>query len=301
MTRHAANPIPSLPGGPVPQVTPFFDPATNTISYVVRDPGSKACAIVDPVMDFDHASGWISYASADTIIQFVRDQGLQVEWLLETHVHADHLSAAPYIKEQLGGRIAIGEKITVVQDTFGKVFNEGTRFRRDGSQFDRLFADGDNYAIGALRAVALHTPGHTPACMTHVIGDAALVGDTLFMPDGGSARADFPGGDARALYRSIRRVLSLPPETRLFVCHDYAPGGREIQWESTVAAQRAANIHVRDGIGEDAFVAMRETRDATLAMPRLILPSLQVNMKAGALPEPEGNGIRYLKVPLDSL
>lgn len=301
MQSPAPESLPRLPGGPSPDVTPFFDPATNTISYVVRDPGSDACAIVDSVLDFDYASGRIGHDSADAIVRFVRDRGLRVEWLLETHVHADHLSAAPYLKEQLGGRIAIGEKITVVQDTFGKVFNEGTRFRRDGSQFDRLFADGDTYAIGGLRAVALHTPGHTPACMTHVIGDAAFVGDTLFMPDGGSARADFPGGDARQLYRSMRRVLALPPETRLFMCHDYAPGGREIQWESTVAAQRAANIHVRDGIDEDAFVAMREARDASLAMPRLILPSLQVNMKAGALPEPEGNGTRYLKVPLDSL
>ncbi len=294
-------PVPPLPGGPAPEVTPFFDPATNTISYVVRDPGSDACAIVDSVLDFDYASGRIGYDSANAIIQYVREHGLRVEWLLETHVHADHLSAAPYLKKELGGRIAIGEKIAVVQDTFGKVFNEGTPFRRDGSQFDRLFADGDTYTIGGLKAVAMHTPGHTPACMTHVVGDAAFVGDTLFMPDGGSARADFPGGDARVLYRSMRRVLSLPASTRLFMCHDYGPGGREIQWETTVAEQRANNVHVRDGISEDEFVAMREARDATLAMPRLIIPSLQVNMKAGALPEPEDNGRRYLKVPLDSL
>ncbi|OHE82073.1 MAG: MBL fold metallo-hydrolase [Lysobacterales bacterium GWF1_69_6] len=282
-------------------MTPFFDPATNTISYVVKDPGSDACAIIDPVLDFDYASGHIDYASADAIIRHVRGHGLRVEWLVETHVHADHLSAAPYLKEELGGRIGIGENITVVQETFGKVFNEGTRFRRDGSQFDRLFADGDTYAIGGLQAVALHTPGHTPACMTHVIGDAAFVGDTLFMPDSGSARADFPGGDARVLYRSMRRVLALPAATRLFMCHDYGTGGREIRWESTVAEQRARNIHVRDGMDEDSFVALRQARDATLAMPRLIIPSLQVNMKAGALPEPEDNGTRYLKVPLDSL
>lgn len=298
--RHLPLPK-TLPAGPAPDVTPFFDPATNTISYVVKDPGSDACAIIDPVLDFDYASGHIDYASADAIIRHVRGHGLRVEWLVETHVHADHLSAAPYLKEELGGRIGIGENITVVQETFGKVFNEGTRFRRDGSQFDRLFADGDTYAIGGLQAVALHTPGHTPACMTHVIGDAAFVGDTLFMPDSGSARADFPGGDARVLYRSMRRVLALPAATRLFMCHDYGTGGREIRWESTVAEQRARNIHVRDGMDEDSFVALRQARDATLAMPRLIIPSLQVNMKAGALPEPEDNGTRYLKVPLDSL
>lgn len=301
-TTQSHLPLPkTLPAGPAPDVTPFFDPATNTISYVVKDPGSDACAIIDPVLDFDYASGHIDYASADAIIRHVREHGLRVEWLVETHVHADHLSAAPYLKEELGGRIGIGENITVVQETFGKVFNEGTRFRRDGSQFDRLFADGDTYAIGGLQAVALHTPGHTPACMTHVIGDAAFVGDTLFMPDSGSARADFPGGDARVLYRSMRRVLALPAATRLFMCHDYGTGGREIRWESTVAEQRARNIHVRDGMDEDSFVALRQARDATLAMPRLIIPSLQVNMKAGALPEPEDNGTRYLKVPLDSL
>lgn len=301
-TTQSHLPLPkALPAGPAPDVTPFFDPATNTISYVVKDPGSDACAIIDPVLDFDYASGHIDHASADAIIRHVRGHGLRVEWLVETHVHADHLSAAPYLKEELGGRIGIGENITVVQETFGKVFNEGTRFRRDGSQFDRLFADGDTYAIGGLQAVALHTPGHTPACMTHVIGDAAFVGDTLFMPDSGSARADFPGGDARVLYRSMRRLLALPAATRLFMCHDYGTGGREIRWESTVAEQRARNIHVRDGMDEDSFVALRRARDATLAMPRLIIPSLQVNMKAGVLPEPEDNGTRYLKVPLDSL
>lgn len=289
------------PGGPAPTVTAFFDATTHTVSYVVREPEGPACAIVDPVLDLDYASGRTSHRSAQAIADLVRAEGLQVEWLIETHVHADHLSAAPWLKHELGGRIAIGQRIDVVQDTFGRVFNEGPGFRRDGSQFDHLFRDGERYAIGALQAIALHTPGHTPACMTHVIGDAAFVGDTLFMPDGGSARADFPGGDARTLYRSMRRVLSLPAETRLFMCHDYGPGGRPIRWETRVAEQRAANIHVRDGITEEDFVQLRTARDATLGMPTLIIPSLQVNMKAGALPEPEGNGIRYLKIPLDSL
>ena len=284
-----------------PIITPFFDAATNTVSYVVQDPGSKACAIIDSVMDIDYAAGRISYHSADAIIDFVLQNGLTLEWLIETHVHADHLSAAPYIQGKLGGKIGIGENITIVQETFGKVFNEGTEFQRDGSQFDRLFGDGDSYRIGAMTAVALHTPGHTPACMTHVIGDAAFVGDTLFMPDGGSARADFPGGDARSLYRSIRRILSLPDQTRLFMCHDYGPDGRDIHWESTVAGQRAHNIHARDGISEDEFVAAREARDRTLEMPRLIIPSLQVNMKAGQLPSPDPSGKRFLKVPLNVL
>jgi glyoxylase-like metal-dependent hydrolase (beta-lactamase superfamily II) len=284
-----------------PEVTAFFDGETNTVSYVVKDPGSKACAIIDSVMDIDYAAGRIAYESADGIIAFVREHGLEVAWLIETHVHADHLSAAPYIQGKLGGKIGIGDRITIVQETFGKVFNEGTEFQRDGSQFDRLFADGDSYMIGGLEAFAMHTPGHTPACMTHVIGDAAFVGDTLFMPDGGSARADFPGGDARTLYRSIRRVLALPPQTRLFMCHDYGPNGREIRWETTVADQREHNIHVRDGISEDEFVVMREKRDATLAMPKLIIPSLQVNMKAGELPKPDESGKRFLKVPLDTL
>ncbi len=282
-----------------PVVTAFFDSHTNTISYVVRDPCSKACAIIDSVMDFDYAAGRISYGSADKIIEFVRSEGLDLQWLIETHVHADHLSAAPYIQQKLGGKIGIGEKIVVVQDTFGKVFNEGTEFQRDGSQFDRLFADGDIYEIGGMKAFAIHTPGHTPACMTHVIGDAAFVGDTLFMPDGGSARADFPGGDARTLYRSIRRVLALPGEMRLFMCHDYGPNNREIRWETTVADERAHNIHVRDGVGEDEFVKMREARDATLDMPKLILPSLQVNMRAGELPPPDGEGKRFLKLPIN--
>ncbi|RYE73164.1 MAG: MBL fold metallo-hydrolase, partial [Hyphomicrobiales bacterium] len=282
-------------------VTAFFDAQTNTVSYVVKDPGSTACAVIDSVMDIDYAAGRIAYDSADGIIAFVREHGLELEWLIETHVHADHLSGAPYIQGKLGGKIGIGERITVVQETFGKIFNEGTEFQRDGSQFDHLFADGDSYMIGGLHAFAMHTPGHTPACMTHVIGDAAFVGDTLFMPDGGSARADFPGGDARTLYRSIQRVLALPPQTRLFMCHDYGPNGREIRWETTVAEQHEHNIHVRDGIGEDTFVAMREARDATLAVPRLIIPSLQVNMKAGELPRPDESGKRFLKVPLNEL
>jgi glyoxylase-like metal-dependent hydrolase (beta-lactamase superfamily II) len=284
-----------------PEVTAFFDAPTNTISYVVKDPGSNACAVVDSVMDIDYAAGRITHDSADAIIGFIKEHGLHLEWLIETHVHADHLSAAPYIQGKFGGRIGIGEKITVVQEVFGKVFNEGTEFRRDGSQFDRLFKDGDTYSIGGMTAFALHTPGHTPACMTHVVGDAAFVGDTLFMPDGGSARADFPGGDARVLFRSIHRVLELPPQTRLFMCHDYGPNGRDIQWETTVADERAHNIHVKDGVTEDDFVAMREARDKTLGMPRLILPSLQVNMRAGALPPAEPNGRVFLKVPVNAL
>lgn len=284
-----------------PDVTAFFDAPTNTVSYVVKDPASNACAVIDAVMDIDYAAGRIAYHSADAIIAHIRDEGLDLQWLIETHVHADHLSGAPYIKQQLGGRMGIGEKITVVQETFGKVFNEGTEFQRDGSQFDRLFADGDSYMIGTMKAQVLSSPGHTPACMTHVIGDAAFVGDTLFMPDGGSARADFPGGDARALYRSIRRILALPPQMRLFICHDYGPNGRDIKWETTVGEERAHNIHVRDGVSEAEFVAMREARDSTLAMPRLIIPSLQVNMKAGELPLPDATGKRFLKVPLDTL
>ena len=284
-----------------PEVTPFFDPDTNTISYVVKDPGSNACAVIDSVLDFDYAAGRIGYWSADAVIACIREHGLSLEWLIETHVHADHISAAPYIQTALGGRIGIGDRITVVQETFGKVFNEGIGFRRDGGQFDRVFADGECYRIGTMAAHALHTPGHTPACMTHVMGDAAFVGDTLFMPDGGTARADFPGGDARQLFRSIKRVLSLPPQTRLFMCHDYGPNGRDIKWETTVADERAHNIHVHDGITEDEFVPMRTARDATLGMPRLIIPSIQVNMHAGQLPPAEDNGKRYLKVPLNAL
>lgn len=284
-----------------PEVTAFFDAPTNTVSYVVKDPHSLACAVIDSVMDIDYAAGRIAYQSADAIIAFIKGHGLQLEWLIETHVHADHLSAAPYIQGQLGGQLGIGDKITVVQDTFGKIFNEGTEFQRDGSQFDRLFADGDSYRIGTMTAFAMHTPGHTPACMTHVIGDAAFVGDTLFMPDGGTARADFPGGDPRVLFRSIKRVLDLPPQTRLFMCHDYGPNGRPIQWETTVAEERAHNIHVRDGVTEAEFVALRTARDATLDMPRLIIPSIQVNMRAGDLPPPDAAGRRFLKVPINGL
>jgi len=285
-----------------PDVRAFFDEDTFTVSYVVADPASKACAIVDSVLDFDPASGRTAKKSADAIIAHVRQHGLTVEWILETHVHADHLSAAPYLKQQLGGRLGIGFNITVVQDTFGKVFNAGTEFARDGSQFDHLFGDGGGFRVGGIEGRALHTPGHTPACMTYVIGDAAFVGDTLFMPDYGTARCDFPGGDARTLYRSIRKIFALPPQTRLFLCHDYkAPGRDEYRWETTVADERARNVHVHDGIGEDAFVAMRQQRDATLDMPRLILPSVQVNMRAGHLPPPEANGQRYLKLPVDAL
>ncbi len=282
-----------------PSVTGFFDKDTNTISYIVKDPHSKACAIIDAVMDFDYASGRTSFASADKLIEHVRKHGLTVEWLIETHAHADHLSGAPYIQGQVGGKIGIGDQIVVVQEVFGKIFNEGTAFQRDGSQFDRLFKDGDTYQIGSLKAFVMHTPGHTPACMTHVIGDAAFVGDTLFMPDGGTARADFPGGDARILFRSIKKVLALPPETRLFICHDYGPNGREIRWETTVAEERASNIHVRDGVTEDEYVAVRTARDKTLSMPKLILPSIQVNIRGGNLPEPDESGTRFLRLPLN--
>ncbi|WP_295074385.1 MBL fold metallo-hydrolase [Tabrizicola sp.] len=284
-----------------PEVKGFFDPATNTISYVVKDPHSTACAIVDSVMDIDYAAGRITYDHADELIAHVRESGLTLEWLIETHVHADHLSAAPYIQRQLGGKIGIGRNITVVQDTFGKVFNEGTEFQRDGSQFDRLFDDGDSYRIGGMTCLAVHTPGHTPACMTHVMGDAAFVGDTLFMPDGGSARADFPGGDAGQLYDSIQKVLSLPDEMRLFMCHDYGPNGRDIRWETTVGEERAHNIHVGGDRTRAEFVEMRTARDKTLAMPKLIIPSLQVNMRGGDLPPPDEDGKRYLKVPINGL
>lgn len=283
-----------------PEVTGFFDPQTNTISYVVRDPASTSCAIIDSVMDIDYAAGRITHDHADRMIAFVQERGLTLEWLIETHVHADHLSAAPYIQQKLGGKIGIGDRITVVQDTFGKIFNEGTEFQRDGSQFDQLFREGDTWRIGSMTAVAWHTPGHTPACMTHVIGDAAFVGDTLFMPDGGSARADFPGGDAGQLYDSIQRVLTLPDATRLFMCHDYGPGGREIQWETTVAAEKAQNIHVGAGASREDFIKFRTERDATLAVPRLIIPSLQVNMRAGEIPK-DAAGRPMLKVPVNGL
>lgn len=284
-----------------PEVIAFFDEPTNTFSYVVKDPSSNACAVVDSVMEIDYAAGRLSLEGADKIIQHIRDNKLSLEWIIETHVHADHLSAAPYIQEALGGQIGIGANITVVQETFGKIFNAGTEFARDGSQFDKLFNDGDEYHVGNMLCRAIHTPGHTPACMTHIMGDAAFVGDTLFMPDGGTARADFPGGDAAVLYQSIQRVLSLPDETRLFMCHDYMPGGREVEYETTVGAEKQSNIHVHTGTSEAQFVAMREARDATLGMPRLILPSLQVNMRAGHLPDADNNGTVYLKLPLNVL
>jgi glyoxylase-like metal-dependent hydrolase (beta-lactamase superfamily II) len=285
-----------------PHVTAFFDDATNTISYIVSDPEGRSAAIVDSVLDFDYASGRTDTRSADSIIAHVQREGLVVEWILETHVHADHLSAAPYLQERLGGRIGIGEKITVVQDTFGKVFNEGTEFQRDGSQFDRLFRDGDSFHIGQMRADVMHTPGHTPACLTYVIGDAAFVGDTLFMPDFGTARCDFPGGSAEAMYDSVQRILSLPDETRIFVCHDYKAPGRDVfAWETTVGEQKAMNVHVGSGKSRDAFVAMRTARDATLGMPKLIVPSLQVNMRAGHMPPAEDDGTVFLKVPVNRL
>ncbi len=284
-----------------PEVTGFFDEATNTITYVVKDPASNACAIVDSVMDIDYAAGRITYTHADEIIAYVREHGLKVEWLLETHVHADHLSAAPYLQQHLGGKLAIGENITVVQDTFGKIFNEGTEFQRDGSQFDKLIKEGDTFTIGNLKGFAIHTPGHTPACMTYVIGDAAFVGDTLFMPDGGTARADFPGGDAGVLYDSIQKVLALPDAMRLFMCHDYGPNGRDIRWETTVGEEKAHNIHVGAGKSREEFVRMRTERDATLAMPKLIIPSLQVNMRAGQLPPADEDGKTFLKVPVNQL
>jgi glyoxylase-like metal-dependent hydrolase (beta-lactamase superfamily II) len=283
-----------------PDVEGFFDTATNTISYIVKDPASNACAVIDSVMDIDYAAGRITFDHADRIIERIRKRGLRLEWIIETHVHADHLSAAPYIQGKLGGKIGIGEHIVTVQETFGKVFNEGTEFQRDGSQFDRLFKDGDSYQIGGMTAHAIHTPGHTPACMTHVIGNAAFVGDTLFMPDGGSARADFPGGDAGVLYDSIQKVLALPNAMRLFMCHDYGPGGREIRWETTVAQEKASNIHVGAGKTKADFVAFRTERDAALAMPKLIIPSLQVNMRAGEIPK-DSAGRPMLKVPLNGL
>ena len=284
-----------------PEVKAFFDNDSNTVSYVVTDPATKKAAIIDSVMDFDYASGTIGYDHADMIIEYVTTQKLDVEWLIETHVHADHLSAAPYIQQKLGGKLGISDRISEVQKVFGKMFNAGTEFERDGSQFDQLFADGDWYKIGELDGVAIATPGHTPACMVHLIGDAVFVGDTLFMPDGGTARADFPGGDARTLFQSIQKILALPDETRMFVCHDYAPNGREFLWETTVGAQRVDNIHVGNNASEDGFVDMREKRDASLAMPRLIMPSIQVNMRAGHMPDAEENGATYLKVPIQGL
>lgn len=285
-----------------PDVMPLFDEATNTVSYVVADPATRAAALVDSVLDFDPKSGRTATASADRMIALVRGRGLTVEWILETHVHADHLSAAPYLKERVGGHIGIGEHIREVQKVFRALFNMEPGFVADGRQFDHLFADGERFRIGRLEAQAIHTPGHTPADMTYVVGDVAFVGDTLFQPDYGTARCDFPGGDARALYRSIRRILALPPATRVFTGHNYKPPGRdEHAWESTVAEQRARNVHVRDGVSEEEFVALRTARDRTLDMPKLILPSVQVNVRAGQWPPAEDNGKRYLKIPIDAL
>lgn len=300
----AAAQVQSVLNGDVsrPEIEGFFDPDTFTVTYVVSDPATGDAAIIDSVLDFAPNSGRTSNASADAVIDFVNSNNLQVKWLLETHAHADHLSAAPYLQERLGGKIAIGEHIKVVQGVFGKLFNAGSEFELDGSQFDHLFSDGDTFSIGNVPVVVLHVPGHTPACIAYVIGDALFVGDTMFMPDYGTARADFPGGDARQLFRSLRRVLALPPETRLFMCHDYLPAGREeYVWETTVAAEREGNIHAHDGITEDEFVAMREARDATLDMPRLILPSVQVNMRAGHMPPADDNGVIYLKLPVNAV
>ena len=284
-------------------VEAFFDPATFTYSYVVSDPHSRQCALVDPVLDYDPAAGRTSHHNADQLIAYVREHGLTVQWILETHVHADHLSSGHYLKEQLGGTLAIGDHITVVQNTFGKLFNVEPEFATDGRQFDHLFHDGETFQVGGVEARAIHTPGHTPACMTYLIGDAAFVGDTLFMPDYGTARCDFPGGDARTLYHSIHaKLFSLPDDTRVFMCHDYkAPGREEYLYETTIGAEREHNVHIHQGIGEEQFVAMRSARDATLGMPTLILPSVQINMRAGELPPAEDNGTRYLKIPLDLL
>ncbi|MGA1342169.1 MAG: MBL fold metallo-hydrolase [Hyphomonas sp.] len=285
-----------------PRVTGFFDEATNTISYVVADPQTKVCAIVDSLLDFDQASGRTRTDSADRMIAFVREQALTCEWIIDTHVHADHLTAAPHIQQQLGGKTGIGAHISTVQKVFARIFNEGQSFHTDGSQFDHLFQDGETYKIGSLEARAIHTPGHTPACMSHLIGDALFVGDTIFMPDFGTARCDFPGGDAGALYDSIQKLFALPDETRVFLCHDYkAPGRDEYVWETTIGAQKQLNIHVKSGTSRDDFIKMRTARDATLAMPKLILPSVQINMRAGELPEPEDNGQRYMKIPINAL
>ena len=297
----ASSQIASAQAG-VPQIKAFFDEATFTVTYVVHDPESRRAAIIDSVLDYDPASGRTSFSSADAVLAYVGEKELSIDWHLETHAHADHLSAAPYLQKKLGGKIAIGEHIVTVQQVFGKLFNAGTEFERDGSDFDHLWKDGDRFQIGNLDVTVLHVPGHTPACIAYVIGDAVFVCDTMFMPDYGTARADFPGGDARTLYRSAKRLLSLPPETRLFMCHDYLPEGRkEYMWETTVEAERKANVHIHDGVAEDAFVAMREARDATLAMPKLILPSVQVNMRAGHLPPPEDNGVTYLKIPVNAV
>lgn len=284
-----------------PEVEGFHDKDTGTVSYVVSDPASGIAAIIDPVLDYDPKSGRTATRAADAVIERVQDRGLKVDWLLETHVHADHLSGLAYVKRRLGGRSAIGAQIGDVQRAFKDMFGFERAFQPDGSQFDHLFADDERFQVGGIGARVLHTPGHTPACVSYMIGDAVFVGDTLFMPDGGTARADFPGGDAATLYRSIHRILDLPAETRMFICHDYGPGGRAPAWETTVGDQRRANIHVHDGIDEAAFVTTRSARDKTLSMPLLIIPSVQVNIRAGELPEPEDNGIRYLRVPLNVL
>ncbi len=285
-----------------PTIAGFFDEATNTVSYVVHDPATCEAAIIDSVLDYDAAAGRTSNGSADRIVEYVAKQGLAVTWLIETHAHADHISAAPYLQEKLGGKLAIGRDIIRVQDVIGKLFNAGTEFERDGSQFDHLFGDGETFSLGKLEGIALHVPGHTPADMAFIIGDAAFVGDTIFMPDFGTARADFPGGDARELFRSIRRLLSLPEDTRLFLCHDYkAPGRDEYAWETTVGQQRRENVHVKDGVTEAEFVEMRTDRDKTLAMPTLIMPSVQVNIRGGRLPEPEDNGVSYIKIPVNAV
>ncbi len=292
-------------GSPRLQVEGFFDRATSTISHLVLDAGSRQCALIDSVLDYDASSGRTSTAGAQRLAARVRALGARVQWVLETHVHADHLSAAPWLQRELGGRTGIGREVTQVQQLFGRLFNAGPGFARDGRQFDHLFDDGETFSIGGLRARVMHTPGHTPACVTYVVDDgrqcAAFVGDTLFMPDHGTARCDFPGGDARTLYRSINRLLSLPPATQLHMCHDYQPGGRDVQFVTTVADERQRNVHVRDGIGEEAFVMMRRARDATLDLPALMLPAVQVNMRAGQLPEPESNGTRYIKIPIDAV
>ncbi|MCL4146584.1 UNVERIFIED_CONTAM: hypothetical protein GTU68_019237 [Idotea baltica] len=293
-------PLPKLSLNQVPGVTALFDKSTNTVTYIVKDPDSSSCAILDSVLDIDYAAGKIDYKNADLVINHIQAEDLIVEWIIESHVHADHLSAAPYLQEKLGGKLGISDQITKVQETFGKIFNEGTEFQRDGSQFDQLFADGDTYEIGGLTATVIYTPGHTSACTTHIIGDACFVGDTFFMPDGGTGRADFPGGDARELYRSMQRVLTLPDHVRVFVCHDYGPNGRDFAWETTIGEERNSNVHLQQCKTEDEYVAMRETRDATLSAPKLIIPSLQVNMRGGQFPEDEQGNV-MLKVPINAL
>jgi len=284
-----------------PEVHSFFDEATSTITHIVSDPGSKCCAIIDSVLDYNPAAGRTSHVSADKVIQYIEDNGLLVEWILETHAHADHLTAAPYLKSMLGGSVGIGKNITVVQQTFGSIFNLDKSFSTDGSQFDHLFSDQEEFFIGDLGCKAIETPGHTPACVTYLIGDCAFVGDTLFMPDYGSARCDFPGGDASRLYQSVSKLLSLPADTRLFLCHDYMPGGREPMWQTTVGQQKALNIHIHSGVTEEEFIAMRTARDATLNVPGLLIPSIQVNIRSGDMPLPEENGVSYLKVPINLL